>query len=95
MKIIRNLILKTILISAPLPCFAFNFCRVDMVQQTTEIRVFAICDGTLVADEGAGRNNLGFGTFSKVMSDLLKKDPTLKVLSCNGTQITTCFLSPR
>lgn len=80
-------------ISLPLPSFAANFCRVDMVQQTTEIRVFAICDGKLFADEGAGRNNLGFGTFTKVMNDLMSANPGLHVVSCNGTNLTTCFLS--
>lgn len=80
-------------IAMPLQSFAANFCRVDMVQQTTEIRVFAICDGKLVFDEGAGRNNRGFGVFTKVMSDLMTSDPGLRIVSCNGTDLTTCFLS--
>ncbi|MGZ3722483.1 MAG: hypothetical protein ACXVA9_06115 [Bdellovibrionales bacterium] len=88
-----NKFIFAVVLALPLPCFAYNFCRVDMVAQTTEIKVFALCDGTVVADEGAGRNNLGFGLFSRIMGDLLAKNPGLHVVSCNGTDMTTCYLS--
>ncbi|MGZ3695832.1 MAG: hypothetical protein ACXWQO_17195 [Bdellovibrionota bacterium] len=91
MKLIKLILAISLL--APVNCFAYNFCRVDMVSQTTEIRVFALCDGALVADEGAGRNNLGFGLFSKIMGDILAKDPGMKVVNCNGTNLSTCYLS--
>lgn len=80
-------------IAFPLQSFAANFCRVDMVAQTTEIVVFAVCDGSLVAQEGAGRNNLGFGLFSRIMSDVMNANPGMRVVNCEGTSLTTCFLS--
>ncbi len=76
----------------PTQVFAFNFCRVDLMSGTIERKVTAVCDGTVLLEQGAGRSNLGFGLFTQAMSDVLKQDPGLRVLSCEGTDYSTCYL---
>lgn len=57
-----------------------------------ERRVTALCDGNLVLDKQAGSGNLGYGLFTRTVGDLLAQNPDLRVLNCEGTEYTTCFL---
>lgn len=88
--------MKVLLLAAfltPLPSLAYTFCRVDLRDATIERHVSAVCDGRVVYSKGAGRNNLGYGVFTEAMAQVLDQDPTLRVLSCEGTDLSTCYLS--
>lgn len=76
----------------PATSFAYTFCRVDLRDATIERHASAVCDGRVVYSKGAGRNNLGYGVFTEAMAQVLEQDPNLRVLNCEGTDFSTCYL---
>lgn len=92
-KIMKRLLCAALLM--PLQGNSVTFCRVDLRDGTIERRVVAVCDGRLIKDKDVGRNNLGLGAFTEAMSEVLALDPNLKILSCEGLDLSTCYLSSR